>query len=69
MPKGIYVRCRVIEFDILKYCSKKAFGTSWLHKPYYTDKYYIPLCESHLAWIERPKSEYELDYDDWLNNL
>ena len=66
MPRGIYTRCRVIEFDMLMSCNRKAFGTSWLHEPYYRNKYYVPLCETHLNWIERPKSEYELDYYEWL---
>ena len=69
MPKGIYVRCQVTEFDMAKYCTRKAVGNSWLHEPYYKDRKDIPLCKSHLAWINRPESDYELDYHEWVNNL
>ena len=69
MRKRVYVRCLVFEFDMTMWCRKKAVGNSWLHEPYYKERKDIPLCKSHLAWIERPKSEYELDYEEWLNNL
>ena len=66
MPKGIYTRCRIIEWDIMKSCNRKATATSWLHEPYYENRTYFPLCASHNDWLERPESQYDLDYEPWL---
>jgi hypothetical protein len=66
MPKGIYTRCQISEWDPVLWCKRKATATSWLHEPYYTDRKYFPLCASHNDWLERPETEYDLYYDSWL---
>jgi hypothetical protein len=65
MPKGVYTRCQINAWDIAKWCNRKATATSWLHEPYYTERKYFPLCESHNNWLERPEG-LEVDYDEWL---
>ena len=65
MPKGQYERCKISEFDMVLWCNRKSAGTSWLHEPYYTERKDIHLCKSHLAWIERPESDYDIDYHEW----
>ena len=66
MPKGIYTRCRIIEWDMIMSCNRKATAMSYLHEPYYVERKDIPLCKSHNDWLERPESEYDLYYDKWL---
>jgi hypothetical protein len=67
MPRGIYTRCEIIEWDMMMNCNRKATATSWLHEPYYTERKYFPLCGSHANWLNREESDYELDYDVWMN--
>jgi hypothetical protein len=74
MPKGVYTRCDVTEFDIAKWCKRKAFDNSYIDEPYYSlhdelvgmKRTYVALCRSHFDWIERPESMWGLDYEEWL---
>jgi hypothetical protein len=74
MPKGVYARCDVTEFDIAKWCKRKVFSISYIVEPYYSPDgellgmklTYVPLCKSHFDWIERPEPLWGLDYEEWL---
>jgi hypothetical protein len=68
MPKGVYTRCDIGEWDPIMWCNRKAVTTGWLHEPYYTERKYFPLCKDHNAWLERPDQDADIDYGDWIKN-
>ena len=77
MPKGIYTRCKVIEFDMLMPgCKHKAFANCHIDEPYYDLHYEIagmksvpvPLCKSHYDWIHRTDDYLFMDYYEWASN-
>ena len=73
MPRVATLKCKVSEFDIVMYCRRNSVDNSYIDEPYYVNgelagmhRLLIPLCQSHYDWINRDKTQYDLDYKEWL---